>query len=277
VAVTIDGETPKAVRVISATEIQVLMPTFVGDSSQEFFAAVDIVVTNLDDSGVAIGGETATLTEGYTYKRPEGRLPKGDPPFLQVLNAFLRLLKRAVVGKVGWVTHTDYGEDGEVVTVVQEHPTISVRCSMPRDKEYGKWDNEHVLKSTGAGTWDRYRPPKTYMMVFDLILSAKNPIETQHLVSDVQQLWQVNQELDVPGDPNWDPSITNNYPLEMPGEPVQASNPNQANVTAFACQLRVRGIPVFADEPVEQITAISTIYMAMSNMTGSTFSTAEIS
>jgi len=74
----------------------------------------------------------------------------------------------------------------------------------------------------------------------------------------------------VDGDPNWS-TDPNEYPLEMPGRGTQATSPNSNEVVAFACQMRVRGIPVLADEPIQEIYEIATILIAASNLTGSAF------
>jgi hypothetical protein len=275
-SVTVGGRAARKVWVRSSTEIAVLAPQYKGDSVADPITAVDVVVTNLDDNGDAIPTETVTSSGAYTYERPAGRLPKGPPPFLQVLDEFIRLLKRQVVLETGWMFHSDWGRPGDTVIAVQEHPTIGLRMDAIKDPEYGQEDNVKQLKDEGGGVWTEYRPPETYMLVFDLLLSAQDPIEAHHLGAEVVQCWKDNQELEVDGDPLWDPGGTNLYPLEMPGDLSQASGPNKSNIVAFSCQMRVRGVPVLSDEPIRQVYEMTNIYIATSNLTGSSFQTTQL-
>lgn len=269
VEVTVGGLTPFFTRVVSDTDVRVVIPEYKGSASVGTLVAVDVVATNLDDTGVAIPTETVTSSGAYTYRRPQLRLPRGDPPALQVLNALIQTLMRQLVTRVGWVTHTDYGDAGDLVTVVTEHPSIALRITLSRDTEYGHvHDNVHVVHNG-----QRYRPAKTYMLTADLTLSAQDPAEAMHLVSEVEETWRTHQELEVPGDPNWDASVADRYPLEMVGDTVQASSSNRSNVTAFACQWRVRGIPIFSDYPVQQIYTVSNLYIAYTHLGASTFHT----
>jgi hypothetical protein len=275
-SVTVNGRAARKVWVRSSTEIGVLVPQYRGGADATSFAAVDVVVTNLDDDGNPIAGETVTSSGAYTYKRPDLAYPKGPPPFLQVLDEFLRMLKREIAIEGGWMFHSDYGRDGEEVIAVQEHPTIGVRMDAMKDPEYGDEDNVKQLKDLGSGVWAVYRPPETYMLVFELLLSAANPIVAQHLVAEAIGCWRDNQEIEVDGDPLWDPGGSNIYPLEMPGDPVQANSQNKSNIVAFSCQMRVRGIPVLSDEPIEQVHEMTSIFIACSNLVGSSFSTLEL-
>ena len=271
VSVTVNGRSARAVRVLSSTELRVLMPEYRGTAQADPMPPVDIVVTNLDDAGVAILGETVTEDDAYTYERAALGLPAGDPPFLRVMTELIRLLQRGITTGTGWMASTDYGEDGAVVGVVQEHPTVGIRMDALADHEYGHIaDNEHQYKPKPGGGWYRFRPPQTYMLVFDLVLAARNPVRAHHMLAEVLQLWQDNQVLVVDGDPNWS-TDPNEYPLEMPGRGTQATSPNSNEVVAFACQMRVRGIPVLADEPIQEIYEIATILIAASNLTGSAF------
>jgi len=276
VRVTVNGRVARAARAISSTQIDVLVPEYRGLAQEDPLPAVDVIVSNLDDSGIVIPGETATSVGAYTYERAALRLPAGDPPFLRVMTELIRLLQRGITINVGWLASSDYGEEGASVCVVQEHPTVGIRMDALRDSEYGHLaDNEHQLKALPGGGWDRYKPPETYMLVFDLILASNNPVEAHHMLAEVLQIWQDNQLLVVDGDPAWS-TDENEYPLEMPTRGTQASAPNNNDVVAFSCQLRVRGVPVLADEPIGQVHEITNIIIASSSMAGVTFQTSEI-
>lgn len=291
VKVTFDGVSAEYVEVVSSTFMRVAVPVarfdpnipaLVNDDvSRVTFPAVDIIITNLDIDGNPISGETVTATEAYTYEQPLLRLPEGDPPMLQVFRRFLYLLKRGVVSRVAKSTHTDYGEDGVQITVLAEHPSISVTLAWPKDAEYSHYDNEKQVISVGGGIYQEFDIQKTVMMVASLVLSTKSETEMFHMCQALEDLllatpWlEVTPDVDFPGDlatlqaARGEPNTgINRYPLEevMPLE--QIGNIGRSNVRAYSMRLRVRGIPFLRGDPSHIIHQISTIDLTTTNMSG---------
>lgn len=263
VAVTIGGQPVEKVWVRSDTELNVRVPTAVfnptadiknavrvdPDISRITFSALDVVITNLDDDGEPIVGESVTAPAAYSYEQPLIRAPEGDPPLLQVLVQFLRLLRRIIVHRASLSTHTDYGEEGVTYTTLSEHPSVGVRMDVLDDDEYSHYDNVPQLLPDG-NDYVEYDMQKTVYLLFTLTLSSQNTEEVLHMVSNLIDLQMSTPWLIVPPDPDYPIAIPDNkYPLECVQQPKQIGTPNNANISAFSAQLRVRGIPILRGDP----------------------------
>jgi hypothetical protein len=284
VAVTFDGDAAEKVWVVSDTELHVRVPTATlnptsdiqremklnPDISKISFSPVDIVITNLDDSGVPIAGESVTASAAYTYEQPLLRLPGGDPPLLQVLVQYLRLLKRCVCTHVALSTHTDYGEDGMIYTVLADNPSVGLRMDIIRDPEYSHYDNLVQIFPDGD-EYKEYDMQSTVMLVYNLTLSSQNEGEVLRMVDALIDMQLASPHLIVPPDPDYPISIDNNrYPLEIPQLPQQVGSYNKSNICAFSAQMRVRGIPILRGDPsTEHIKRRMTLRLASSDMDGS--------
>lgn len=287
VAVTVGGVPAEAVFVPSTTLLRVRIPDFRGDPnpaivddaiSRVAFPAVDVVITNLDDDGVAIAGETVTAAAAYTYEQPLIRAPQGDPPLLQVFRELLRLLKRQVISRTAMQTHTDFGEGtGILFTELSEHPSVGLQMNIQRDPEYSYFDNEKIIIPMGGGVFREYDGTKTYMLVCPVTLSSKNPFEAHHLNAALIDAVAASVWLRVAPDPAFPGGTLNNYPLELVQPPEQIGGSNRVNITAFQAVLRVRGVPVVRGDPLtEQLFQISTISLSTTNTARQNVQTAPV-
>lgn len=287
VAVTFAGVEAEKVWVLSETELRARVPSarfspnpdieeqvkLDPDVSQITFSAVDIVITNLDDSGEPIAGETTTAPGVYSYQQPLLRLPAGDPPLLQVLRELLQLLKLSLVPRVAWSSHTDYGDDDAFFTALSQHPSVGLRIEFPDDDEYSHHDNVPQLFARPGDLWDEYAMQKTVMLVATLTLSSRSSSEAIRLVNGLFDLQMATPWLIVPPDPNYPIAIPDNrYPLELSRHPAQVGSVNRVNVTAFTAQLRVRGIPIIHGDPsTASVRRRMDLYLTTSNMQGQSF------
>lgn len=284
VAVTIGGESVEQIWVSSDTELKVRIPVAVfnptadiaqavrvdPDISRISFSALDVVITNLDANGDPIAGESVTAPEAYTYEQPLIRVPEGDPPLLQVLVQFLRLLKRNIVHKASMSTHTDYGEDGVTYSVLAEHPSVGLRMDVLDDDEYSHYDNVPQIFPSVGDTFIEYDMQKTVMLLFSLTLSSQNTEEVLHMITNLIDMQMATPWLIVPPDPDYPISIPDNkYPLECVQQPKQVGTPNRSNICAYTAQLRVRGIPILRGDPsTELIKRRMTLTMTTASITG---------
>src|SRR3990167_7876709 len=80
VRVTFDGEAALSVAVVSSTTLKVVAPPYRGNSEASPthpsdgspplpLPATDVIITNVDDAGVAIPGEMVTAADAYLYAR----------------------------------------------------------------------------------------------------------------------------------------------------------------------------------------------------------------
>lgn len=113
VRVSVGGVDASTVLVVSGTRMFAVAPKFslVAPNGQPLSATVvDVVVTNLDNSGVPIVGETVTAADAYTYGRPDISA-ENQSDFTRLVRTLLRLLKSEVVQNVTLEIDTDYDED----------------------------------------------------------------------------------------------------------------------------------------------------------------------
>jgi hypothetical protein len=273
VAVTFDGIAAEAVYVFSDVLLRVRVPDMRSDPSataatrkamadptlsRVSFPAVDVVITNIDDAGSPIGGETVTAAAVFTYVQPLIRAPEPDPPFLQVLKKFLQLIKKQIVSNTAINTDTDYADEGATFTELADHPAIGLRLSIARDVEYSHFDNEKytVAHPTVPGAFQEWDASRTFMMLLPLTISSKSLGECMHMITELIDMVMATPWLIVPADLRFPLSVIgdhNHYPLELVSEPAQVGGANEANVKAFRATLRVRGIPVVRNDPLVSI------------------------
>jgi hypothetical protein len=274
VRVYVDGVEARYAQAVSHVHIRALMPQYVGsplDSAGrvvDAHAPVAVRVDNLDDAGVLIPGETAVKVAGYTYERAplfeDGSAE--DPPILRVLMAYMRLVLREVGKEVALYTHPDFSDPDNDYIKLADHPSVNLRAEEERDFEHGQYDNEPVLRARGDGTWDQYKPSRTYQIVVDVLASAFGLRNAQRLKTALVDMVMANPYLQVPADPRFStPGTLIQFPLELTGEPRQASNPNAADIVAYSMVMRIRGVPVLLD-PTERIYPISSIYLGYARL-----------
>jgi len=269
VGVTVNGVDALAVRVLSATQLEVLVPRYRGSAHAVAtgyivtFPAVNVIVTNLDDDGDPIAGETVASTGGYTYARWNLAPPDKDPPELAVLRRLMEDLLLDITENLGRGASVDFTDDNTAVHQVDAAlPYIGVAVSLPKDKEWAYLDNgRHLVEDATGKLWE-YDGARTCMLVLDLILVGEGEREAMHLQSRVMDFVHLHPHLEVDADQTLFPGETDEHVLEVSGHPVGGSDPNNANIRAYSMQIRVRGIQVYPDNPREQIYKAATLLWA---------------
>jgi hypothetical protein len=273
VGVTFDGIDAEKVLIVSDTLMRVRVPDLRSDPSATAatrkamadatlsrisFPPVDIVITNLDDAGDPIAGETVTASEAFTYVQPLIRPPEPDPPFLQVLRKFLQLLKKQIVSQSAINTHTDFAVEGATFSELSAHPALGVRMNVARDVEYSYFDNEKyvVPHPTEPDSHQELDASRTWMLILPITISSKSMTECQHMIAELVDLVMATPWLQVPADTRFPLSAAgdyNAYPLELVNPPAQVGGANAANVIAFQATVQIRGIPVVRNDPLTSI------------------------
>jgi len=273
VRVTIGGRSAK-VSVETATQLRVEIPPYLGspteiDESTREFPESDIVISNLDDAGAVIPGESVVVADGFTYVAPALRLPDVNPAnsaLTKVVIEFLSLLRRSVVPEAWWQVHTDYADDGGTGSKLSEHPAAAVRVRILKDPSYGYFDNSDIEDGQGDGTWDVYPASITCMVVFDVTFSCEHKSEGLMMWEHAMALCRLAPWLIVPADPDFSEATENYYPLELVNYPEQISGPSGANVFAAQASWRVRGIPLVPTVLIGKVYDIDTINLATSDL-----------
>lgn len=247
VSVTIAGLAADRVEVASSTKLYVIVPEAEGNYKDQKFDPVDIVITNLDDDGNPISGESVTLTDGYTYKRWEF----SAAPLIAVAKKFLTRLMREVHPNVGWNTHPEFIEETVgTVTLVSEAPSINVDMDVEDDMDYNEFDNGFADISDGTITM-RYRALRSRRFEARVMIVGRNKTEAFHMADAIENSFMINPFIKISADASLYSGNIDTFPVELRGSVKRASNPNNMGTYVLMHQLWIRGIRTLASIPVD--------------------------
>lgn len=217
--------------------------TATGNGRAISVGAYDVVVENVDDSGVLIPGETATLVRAFTFRRPDFAQ---ESELSRVVRAMIRMLKRQVLENVALTTHTDYDPTtGDMLNLVpvQRLPAIVLaNLETPDDPTYRA---EHDTDfEADAGRFIERRPPAVVQVKYDLVGVSNDALEILNMVQAVRVFFRKNPYLYVDRNAA-DPSAGSvRYPLEwsMGGPAAVTHSSDNSNVESFSGEVRIRGV-----------------------------------
>ncbi|KKN87422.1 hypothetical protein LCGC14_0258770 [marine sediment metagenome] len=186
VAVLVNGRAADAVAVLSDTEIQFLVPEYLGPPAT-MDTAVDVVVKNLDDDGDPIALEEATLEGGFTYKHPDLTAPSNIE---WITRCFLRMLRRNIVDNVGISASPDYSDAAATqVTFVSGLPAVTLAGPDVIENKVLR-DNETRVEDDGLTGKTRKNAPYTADVLYDIMLIGRDKIESQNLMEAAVRYFQ---------------------------------------------------------------------------------------
>lgn len=119
VKIMVGDQQVESVNVLSATRLNFLCPRYRGDAGDK--VGVDIVLANLDDDGLVVPGEEATLEDAIEYIRP--RLTDKSP-LQEATRMVLREVRRNLVPNVYLFSKKDFSEDGSAFIAEMKVPCI---------------------------------------------------------------------------------------------------------------------------------------------------------
>ncbi|NIO75609.1 MAG: hypothetical protein GTN69_06945, partial [Armatimonadetes bacterium] len=187
VSVTFNGEPAEYVLALAHYVLHVVTPRYLGDPS-DLPKAVDVVVTNLDDDGEPIPGETVTAVDGYTYKRPRifrDSASRSSPvSMVDAVNlALIKTLKREVIKEVSLATDFDFSDDPTSgLTAVATLPAILISGpTISLARQYLSRTLVEVDRSDPEGTVAVRRPTLPLSFAWGIVVIANR----KHLVSNV--------------------------------------------------------------------------------------------
>lgn len=190
---------------VSATRMFVPVPKYplVQSNGKPLTSAlVAVEVTNIDNSGVPIPGETVSVADAYTYGRPDISA-ENESDFTRLVRTLLRLLKSEVLPNVVLEIDTDYDED--LNTPQPEHgdlPGIAVHGpEVTENTFYRDWsDREDTALGTGETLIQRRS--HTVDLGFDIIGYSDNELEFLNLLALAEQWKDRNQKIYMDCDPD---------------------------------------------------------------------------
>lgn len=215
-----------------------------GATLTEESGTVDVVVSNIDDDGAVITGETATSTDAYSFVRP--RLDRQGTWDRSVL-AFVDALRLAVLDNVVDDADVDYDVDtGEVngLTSVSRLPAIALV-----EKVFDNADDQHEqgnVEEQGTGDYALIRRAPSYTdFTCRLVGMSENPSELRAMSELVRLFFQNQDELLIPRNP--DVPAAGNYRLNLRWGPEtgirESGRIGRTNLLVFSMQVVIQNIP----------------------------------
>lgn len=243
VSVTFGGVEALQVDVIKSNVLRVTSPISpIAVTSPEYGAgSVDVVIQNLDDSGVAIPGESVTIAGGWTYRRV--RLDgTADSDLLRMVKSFIEEWKRQVIPEVIFTSHTDWDSDISTPEIeVAKMPAIILNLTgLPENRFYSCNVGEEVKISDDR--IEQRRKSKTVDLQFEVIGISDNPMEVLNLLALATDFMERNPNVYVIKDPS-DPTDTAELELEFqPGQDFGLrTRPNSSNIHFFTGAIVIKG------------------------------------
>jgi len=256
VRVEFDGIYAERVDILSTTSLAVVPPMYRGTGTAakaDPLAAVDIIITNLDDDGDPIGGESVTEIGGYTYKRAAIRDPDATlalQMYRQILNEVVETFRRQVTPNVAAGTNVDYGALGEIVILTSEHPSISIIG--PRESE--NFEMRHLWEEGEASNdapAEKSWPAELNDIEFDIVLASDSRREMLGMTQAVKQAFMRTVYIDIPqtfGDNNSD---MHRFPLVLTTKLATSVQQPNSNLVVSPGVFEVRRIPYKLDDAID--------------------------
>lgn len=243
VAVEFDSESALGVEVLSATLLRVLVPSL--DRGQHA-----ITVTNLDNNGDPIPGETVTAADIYATKRP-AITHESEHDLTRLVRTLIRELKRQVLDEVSLTVHTDYddatGDQLHTTHVASLPALLLVGPNLNENRFYSlneppDYDDE----ASAEGDFVTTRVPATYDVEFEVLGVSNRTHEVLNLMGAVLGFMESNKTLSMDRDAG-DPSLGRvSYEMEFVNRPETATRSNLSNLRHFTSTIVVRGFDVEA-------------------------------
>lgn len=247
VSVTFGGAAALSVEVVRSNLLRVVTPeTPLDGTSAENYGEgdVDVVVTNLDDSGDPIPGQSATLADGYRYVRPRLGV-ETESDFTRLVRGVVRQLKRQIVPEVVLTQSPDWDPDATTQSVeVATTPALAVSFRVRTNRFYSLNAPQDVKISDDRV--ELRRRPKTVDVVFTLVGIADAYAELLNLFSAAQSYLERNPFFYLDRSAA-DPSLgTVRYELAEQDEFQIGNRPSPSNVHSFSGSFVIRGVDIEA-------------------------------
>lgn len=257
------GETQQTVEVLFGAEeaisVKVVSETIVRAVNRAIDPGTySITVRNLDDAGVVIPGETVTLADAVTFKRPVLRpeanaagevLRMNQSELTRVVRTFLRDLKRQILDNVSLTTHTDYfdPETGLAVGTVNLSRLpglVLIGPDLVENRQYSLNDEPDFDEGTPDDDFVTTRVPYTVDIQFEILGMSNNTAEMLNLMQAATMYFESNKFLRLQKDGADPTKGFVEYEMDFqPGEQFKASRTvaNASNLRQFSGLVEIRG------------------------------------
>lgn len=271
VRVRFNGEDAIAVYVTLSTEIGVEVPRYRGASTVDTFPPVNIEITNLDDTGAPIGGETVTAVGAYTYLRPALRAPNATldlDRYRWITDGVVEMFRRNVL-KATFLSNvsTDYGAPGTTVIQAAQLPNIAligprILSDAPHSTNRSR---EHLNSITGL--YETILPPKTSVFEFSVVGSSDSKAEALAMMQAVDKMFMRHGYFRPEIVPSTAPTgEREQLPFAITSGPDLQPGPAGMNLHVFQATVQIRGIDLELEDPHKVADPVDTVQMQMANI-----------
>jgi hypothetical protein len=220
--------------------------------------AVDIVLENVDASGMAIAGEGVLLAGGYRFVRANVAV---EADLTRVVRQLLRELKRQVLPNVSTTVSVDYDDttlDGMNVIALAKVPSLVLSGPTLRPNRFYAENEAHeeVVPGFSGPELLRRRPASTVDLVFTLTGTSERTVELLNMMAAVATFLNRNRWLEVLRDPNDLTKGTVRWELDADGE-FRTQLAGRDDVRAFSCGLVLRGFDIDEGLPLERTQVLA--------------------
>jgi len=245
VKVTFDDVECELADAFTDTLIRARVPIYAGSFDVTYPLSQDVRVANLDDSGVEIPGENATLADGYSRTQPD---LVGQEYLQRVIREFVLLFQRHVLKGTFLTVERDYAEDPDSQeTLTANLPSIHILGPTTRRNGLYECTKEPYEEDpVDPNAYFRNQRPVTRDLEFRIRGWVDN---TNHLFSlgqAVEEMFNIVKWVEVDIDKD-DPSKgSKQYELDiLPDEPVDYDvDAALDDLRSFQARCVIRGVHI---------------------------------
>ena len=213
---------------------------------------VDIVVRNLDASGVPVPGEDAVLPGAYRFLAPQ-IIREAD--LTRLVRGLLRELKKQILANASMTVSVDYDDttiDGLNVIAISRLPSVVLSGPKVSENRFFSTNAPHedVVQGSSGPELLRRRPPFTVDLSFTITAASDRTVERLNLMAAVATFLNRNRWFALPRDPEDEDAGTVRWEMDPDGDfQTRLDGPN--DVRAFTCGFIVRGFDIDEGLPID--------------------------
>lgn len=232
------------VRVISPERLLVLVPPSPLPITRPLYGIgpVSVLARNLTAAGIPIAGETAVLTNGFTYERVQ---LADESNYTRITRQLIRVFRQQVIANVSSGEHADYDMDAADILSIVDVPDV------PALVFFGPQTRENFAFSEAGSYYgqqqgyeaDRFRGAETDDLIYSFVGITDQKQEALGLQSLVRQFFKNNKWLFLDRDPNQPDKGQVHFDLVLDTSGIGFNPPSdqKSSLRSFSGTFLVRG------------------------------------